>query len=105
MGPAFSVNDQSSVRMCGMGPAESTGKSLVSDCPGGSRLAMSGLLPSGKAARHHVSPRTSRIADNQPRADLLLEPFDVQAHRRLGEIHLTGRVGEPAGVADRDEGA
>ena len=29
-GPTFSVNDQSSVLTCGVGPAESTGKSAVS---------------------------------------------------------------------------
>jgi hypothetical protein len=41
-GPTFRVKDQSSVLMCGVGPSDSTGKSAVSDCPGGSRLAMSG---------------------------------------------------------------
>src|SRR3954447_23145152 len=42
LGPCLSVNTQSSVRTCGVGPADSTGKSVTSDCPGGRRALVSG---------------------------------------------------------------
>jgi hypothetical protein len=40
---------------------------------------------------------------NQARADLIFEPFDVKANRRLGEIYLARRLGKAASVADGHE--
>lgn len=50
-------------------------------------------------------PQPARIAHNQARTDLIFKTFDVKANRRLGEIHLTRRVGKAAGVADGYEGS
>src|SRR5258705_10896700 len=52
-GPTLRVKDQSPRLICGVGPADSTGKSAVSDWPGGSLLAMSG------ACCRPVNPRVT----------------------------------------------
>ena len=50
-------------------------------------------------------PDAAHIAHDQARPDLILEAFDVKAHRRLGEVHLARRLGEAALLADGDEGS
>ena len=47
----------------------------------------------------------ARVAQDELRADLILEALDVKADRRLREIDLARSLGEAAGVADGDEGA
>jgi hypothetical protein len=50
-------------------------------------------------------PDAAYVADDQARPDLILEAFDVKAHRRLGEVHLARGLGEAALLADGDEGS
>src|SRR5882724_4684357 len=50
-GPSLSVKFQFSVRRRGVGPADSTGKSSVSTCPGGSRALVSGACGRPKNPR------------------------------------------------------
>src|SRR5262245_33384976 len=50
-GPSFSVNDQSDVDTCGVGPADRTGKSCSRYWPGGIRPAIS------DGVRRPVKPR------------------------------------------------
>ena len=45
------------------------------------------------------------VAQEEARADLVLQTFDVEAHGRLREVHLARGFGEAPGVADGDEGS
>lgn len=75
--------------------------------------AMLGFLMQGKYAprvgQENLAmlsqPNATRIAHNQARTDLIFKTFDVKTNRRLGEIHLTRRLGKAAGVADGYEGS
>src|SRR6476646_4079807 len=79
-GPTLSVNDQSSVLICGVGPSDRTGKSAVSDGPGGSRLAISG------DCCRPVNPRV--ITCGVPRSyaastDMIFTDNDEQEHQAV----------------------
>ena len=39
-------------------------------------------------------PDAARIAHDQARADLIFKTFNVETHRRLGEIHLARSLGK-----------
>ncbi len=53
------------------------------------------LLPSGR------EPHRLRAAHEELDPDLRLEPFHLMGKRRLGDVELLGRPGEPAGRVDR----
>ena len=49
-------------------------------------------------------PHEARRAVDQAAAELLLEPLDLQADRRLRRVHRLGGAGEALEVGDQDEG-
>jgi len=60
--PSSIVNSHFSSAMCGVGPAERTGKSVVRYCPGGSFASVTARLP--KKPREMVPIRTSPVRES-----------------------------------------
>jgi hypothetical protein len=44
-------------------------------------------------------PDAARIAHDQARTDLIFKTFNVETHRRLGEIHLARSLGKASQIA------
>src|SRR5262245_13861072 len=106
------VKDQSDSGVCGVGPADSTGKSSVRYCPGGTRASSRSLarLPWNPLDTYAISDRPSASASLLPRpgperleehlllilGDLLLVEHPGQSDRLAHLLQVRG-----AAVADR----
>src|SRR5690349_21919078 len=75
--PPVMENDQRASGVCGVGPADRTGKSLVTYCPGGTRSA-------GAASRLRWNPReTGLMPADYPERRSEEHTSELQSHRDL----------------------
>src|SRR5262245_27054553 len=70
-GPTCSVKRQSSSATCGVGPADRTGKSVVTNCPGGHS-------PGCTRALSRPLPLNPRVATEPPPMECFLHNKNVQ---------------------------
>jgi hypothetical protein len=95
------VKVQSAGTTDGVGPADSTGKSCVKDCPGGRRSATSvgGRLPKNpRVAMHRLALRFARSSkernspflEREPEKSLAPNPFRAWSHRIRTELRDLG---------------